>query len=174
MTLHHSVYACHPERQLVGPPRVAQHGRSTRPLGTNHHAQFIYRVLIVESRDEVYTGLRPMIELMGFRVARAVSVVQTFRRIYDFGPDLVLINGDLPNHAGWVMRGRLVLERYALSVWVYMASRPKELDQWISVTATDDVITHDGELSQFISQLCTRFDSMNGPRLQKKVQFAAA
>jgi len=111
------------------------------------------RVLVIEFRDEVYSGLKSLLEEHGFEVERAAlgaTVAHTFNQ---FAPDLVLVNEDMPYESGWLITCKLRLMRHRQPVWLYTVRQPRLQADWKEFSGVDEVIEYGGVLIRLVQHV---------------------
>tara|TARA_R110002072_G_scaffold303078_1_gene492937 strand:+ start:18980 stop:19510 length:531 start_codon:yes stop_codon:yes gene_type:complete len=111
----------------------------------------IFRVLIVEVRDEVFACLSSLFQDHGVLVARAESSTALAERAASFRADLVLINADQPDENGWLTCARLRLQEQGQRLWVYAAHKPVLLEQWVGLSGADETILYGGVLATLVA-----------------------
>ncbi len=101
-------------------------------------------VLVVEFCDAEYARLKAQLEDYGFQTGRAVSgaaVASSFSRL---GPDLVLLNADMPDESGWLITAKLRIAGHQAPVWLYAQREPPSQAVWQLVSGVNEVIVYDG------------------------------
>ena len=108
------------------------------------------RVLIVEFRDEVYGGLKTLLEEHGFEVERTECGATVARAFNRFVPDLLLVNEDMPDESGWLITCKLRLTRRWQPVWLYTVRQPRFKADWKEYVGVDEVIDYGGVLIRLV------------------------
>jgi CheY-like chemotaxis protein len=114
------------------------------------------RVLVVEFRDEVYAGLKTMLQDSGLEVERAErgsAVAACARR---FAPDLILVNEDMPDESGWLIACKLRLGAKRCPAWIYAPRLPRCHREWQQFAGVSEVIVYDGVLLRLTVELRAR------------------
>ena len=114
------------------------------------------RLLIVESRDEVFATLKRVLEEQACEVARAVRGTEVAHRTEQFAPDLLLINENMPDESGWLISCKLRLTRVHKPVWLYAVRPPQFLADWKNICGVDEVIAYRGAVNQLTAQIRQR------------------
>ncbi|MHB8861911.1 MAG: response regulator [Pirellulaceae bacterium] len=114
------------------------------------------RALIIEYRDEVYAGLKRVLEEAGFQVERGRVGATAAARIRQFEPDLILVNEELPDESGWLMTCKLRLTRRTQPIWLYTVRRPRWRADWREFLGVDEVIEYRGVLAILLQQVRQR------------------
>ena len=134
---------------------------SSRPLAVaeacRRAGQKGRRVLIVESRDDVYTSLKTLLERAGQRVQRARTGAAVAATVVRFAPDLVLVNEQMPDESGWLITCKLRIARAQRTVWLYAARGPRLLAERMEISAVDQVIVYGGVLVRLRHEIFRRF-----------------
>ena len=129
----------------VAKPHLAVAGdrRSSRPRRT---------ALVVEFRDEVYAGLKVVMEEAGIIVKRAIDGLAIASTLNCTVPDLILINEDSPYGSGWLITYKVRLARYNGPVWLY-GPRPPRYQISRNFCGVDVIIEYGGVLSRLLSDV---------------------
>lgn len=114
------------------------------------------RVLVLEHRDEVYRGLKLVLEEGGFQVERGRVGATARARIQQFEPDLILVNEELPDESGWLMTCKLRLSHRVQPVWLYAVRKPRWRADWRELLGVDEVIEYRGALTVLVQQIRRR------------------
>lgn len=114
------------------------------------------RVVVVEFRDEVYAGLKGVLEEAGFQVERGRIGATAAARIRRFEPDLILVNEELPDESGWLMTCKLRLTRCSQPIWLYAVRKPRRRKQWREFWGADEVIEYRGVLAILLQHIRRR------------------
>lgn len=114
------------------------------------------RVLIIESRDDVYSRLRPVLEEADFEIERRDVGAMVTSTIECFEPDLILVSEDMPDESGWLIVCKLRQSRHHQPVWMYAARRPHLQADWKDVYGVDQVIEYGGMLVCLVQQIRQR------------------
>jgi len=111
------------------------------------------RVLTVECRDEVYAKLKALLDDECCDVARAELGATVASALRQFAPDLILVNGEMPDESGWLIACKMRLRRCLQPVWLY-AARPRRLPAaWKDLSGVDKLIQYDGVLPQLLQSI---------------------
>ena len=111
------------------------------------------RVLVVEFRDEVYAGLKVVLEEHDCRVIRAEVGAAVAGSIAQFSPDLVLVNESMPDESGWLVACKLQVTCLRLPVWLYAVQCPQPTTAWKEFSSVDRVIEYGGVLLRLVQDL---------------------
>ena len=120
-------------------------------------------VCIVEFRDEVFAGLRPLFESCGVRVDRAESAGDVQSRVSRLKPDLLLISGNMPDESGWIICAKLRIRQRTPPAWIYLPQAPHLPAQWLEVSGADEVIVYGGVLPRLVDEIRQRVDQQPQP-----------
>lgn len=115
--------------------------------------RFRLRVLVVEFRDEVYAGLRALLDEHGFEVQRAESGSTVAHTFNHFVPDLILLNEDMPDESGWLITCKLRLTRHRQPVWLYTDRQPRFKADWKEHYGIDELIEYGGVLTRLVQRV---------------------
>lgn len=115
-----------------------------------HAAPHHPRVLVVEFRDEVYAGIRTVLEEFNCNVTRAKLGSVVAGMLPQFVPDLVLINESMPDESGWLVACKLNVVRYRQPIWLYTAQRPHPIAVWKKFSGVGQVIDYGGVLYSLV------------------------
>lgn len=116
------------------------------------------RVLVVEFRDEVFAGLKSLLEDCGCEVARAASAAAVAAQLNQFAPDLLLVNEDMPDESGWLIICKLRLNAYLQPAWLYAVQAPRIRADWKEACGVDQVISYGGVLSRLVLRVRERIE----------------
>lgn len=140
----------HSSAQGVSKPHVAveSDGQSPRLPRT---------VLVIDFRDEVYAGLKVIMDEAGLIVKRATDGLAVTRTLSRTAPDLVLVNDDSPYGSGWLITYKMRLARYVGPVWLYTPRPPRyQFDK--KFCGVDTIIEYGGVLSRLLSDVQERIE----------------
>jgi CheY-like chemotaxis protein len=118
-------------------------------------------VLVVEHRDEVFNGLRVVLEEANLKVERAKLGGVVAAKIRKSVPGLILVNERMPDESGWLITCKLRLSRHAQPVWLYTLQRAYMVADWKEISGVDEVINYDGVLPKLFEKVRGRL--RNGP-----------
>ncbi len=121
-------------------------------------ASCLCRVLILETRDEVFRGLKALFYAHGVRVTRAESATALAERAAGFCADLVLINADLPGESGWLACAKLRLQRQKQQLWVYADQTPTGPEQCTDLSGANETIVYGGVLAELHAEIQNRLE----------------
>ena len=133
----------------IAPARCPSNSNSTASQLTS----FRPRVLVVEFRDEVYAGLKAVLEEHGCHVARAEFGATVAGTLIRFSPDLVLVNESMPDESGWLVACKLRLMRHRQPVWLYAVRRPEPIAVWKEFSGVSRLIDYGGILSRLLQHV---------------------
>jgi DNA-binding NtrC family response regulator len=108
------------------------------------------RVLVVEFRDEVYAGLKAVLEEHNCRVTRAEVGADVAGSIIQCSPDLVLVNESMPDESGWLVTCKLQVTCLRLPVWLYVVRCPQPTATLNEFTGVSRMIEYGGVLLQLV------------------------
>ena len=120
------------------------------------------RVLVVEYRDEVYAGLKALLEEHGSELERAESGATVASSFSRFVPDLLLINEDMPDESGWLITCKLRITRHRQPVWLYTVREPRLKADWKEFTGVDEVIEYGGVVIRLVQDVRQRLAEWPG------------
>ena len=116
-------------------------------------ASFRPRVLLVEFRDEVYAGVKTVLEEYDCQVVRSEFGATVAGTLIRFMPDLVLVNETLPDESGWLIASKLQVMRFQHPVWLYAVRRPQPLAVWKEFSGVSQVLDYGGVLFRLLQQI---------------------
>lgn len=111
------------------------------------------RVLVVEFRDEVYAGIKSVLEDHDCHVARAEFGAAVAGTLIRFSPNLVLVNESMPDESGWLVAAKLQVMRFQQPVWLYAVRRPHPLAAWAEFSGVSRVIDYGGVLFRLLDHV---------------------
>lgn len=120
------------------------------------------RILIVDVRDDFFTGLASVFASEGLRVQRAVSASQATQQLRDDVPELIIANCEQPDESGWLMVSKWCLTTMPRRVWLYQAWPAAFDPSWIELTKVERIFYHEGDLLALASQTRSQLASERG------------
>lgn len=120
------------------------------------------RVLVVEFRDEVFAGLKAVLDEHDCYVGRAQSGADVAGSLNRFMYDLVLVNESMPDESGWLITCKLRLTRHRQPVWLYAAQPPRSLATWKEYSGVNQVIEYGGVLFRLVRHVRQRLTEWVG------------
>lgn len=111
------------------------------------------RVLVIEFRDEVYAGIKSVLEDHDCLVARAEFGATVAGTLARFKPSLVLINESLPDESGWLAAAKIRVMGYQQPMWLYTVRRPQPPATWMQFSGVSEVIDYGGVLFRLIDHV---------------------
>ena len=118
-------------------------------------------VLLVESRDDVFSCLAAVFVTAGLRVARAKSPTEAIRRYVRNPAGLLVVNADQPNQSAWLLAAKLRLTHPVACIWVY-SRHPSTSDVGVAnFLMIDELIDFEGDLSCLTDEVFHRLCDSN-------------
>lgn len=120
------------------------------------------RILIVDVRDDFFTGLASVAESEGLHVQRAASSGQATEQLCNGTLDLIIANCEQPDESGWLMVSKWCLTRAPRRVWLYQAWPAAFDSHWIELTKVEQIVYHEGDLLTLAERVRTQLASERG------------
>jgi len=136
--------------------RQSQIQSSPKQQATKPAAKSIRSVVVVDFRDEAYASIACLLEHHGFTIYQARNASELASKLVSKSPDLVLLNSTQPDENAWLTSAKLRTIDASRPVWIYAPEPPSAIDEWLSMSHTDDVMVYGGVLHRLLDQLRSR------------------
>jgi CheY-like chemotaxis protein len=135
-------------------------------LATTSHQSFLHfrgkhepplrRVLIVEFRDDVFEGLKRLLENQGCEVYRVRFAGTVVYHVQQFKPDLILLSDRTSEGSGWLVSCKLQLTACLQPIWIYSSQNNLLVEEWKAYCGVDAVVAYDGSVNSLKSAIDER------------------
>lgn len=125
----------------------------SRLLSTHNQPALLPLGLVVEDRDDFFSGVANSLAAAHFGILRATSADAAHAHLEIHSPDLILANCELADESGWLMASKWRFGGTNRRVWLYQCS-PAALDEdWRRFTKVEKLFYHEEDVACLAGQI---------------------
>lgn len=142
------------DRPSSARPAVADNCEASEPNSPS--TQGFRTVLLVESRNDVFSRLATVFVTAGLRVARAKNPTEAIQCYVRNPAYLLVVNADQPGESAWLLAAKLRLTHPAACIWVYIRHSSTSDVGTANFLMIDELIDYEGDLSCLTDEVLHR------------------
>jgi len=125
----------------------------SRLLSTHNQRALRSVALVVEDRDDFFSGVANSLAAARFSILRATSANAAHEHLEVLSPDLIVVNCELTDESGWLMASKWCFGRRQRRVWLYQTSPATFDEDWLRFTKVEKIFYHEEDTSSLAGQI---------------------
>lgn len=125
----------------------------SRLLSAHNRPALLPVGLVVEDRDDFFSGVASSLAAAHFSILRATSADAAHAYLESLSPDLIVVNCELTDESGWLMASKWCFGGRHRRVWLYQTSPAAFDEDWRRFTKVERMFYHEEDASSLASQM---------------------
>lgn len=122
-------------------------------VGPHFDLDHTAKILVVESRDQVFAAIREEFRSQKFAIFRAACADEVVPILRRDRPGLVLLNAEMPDESGFLISLKLRIHGYDGGLWLYATDAEKTPASYREHCQIDRIVSYGGDFRELTSQL---------------------